>query len=124
MDIGNTTASASIASVMTGMPVSHVTGRGTGIDERAYLLKVSVIEQALARHRPKTEDGIDVLAKVGGFEIAGLAGLILGAAARRLPVMLDGFIAGAAALIAVSLQPLAGEYLIASHLSVECGHHS
>lgn len=124
MGIGNTTASAAIAAVMTGMPVSHVTGRGTGIDERTYLRKVSVIEHALARHRPKADDGIDVLAKVGGFEIAGLAGLILGAAARRLPIILDGFIAGAAALIAVSLQPLAGEYLIASHLSVECGHQT
>ena len=83
-----------------------------------------MIEQALDRHRPNRADAIDVLAKVGGLEIAGLAGLILGASAARVPVVLDGFIAGAAALIAMGLQPLCRDYLIASHRSVERGHQA
>ncbi|MGH7235298.1 MAG: nicotinate-nucleotide--dimethylbenzimidazole phosphoribosyltransferase, partial [Nitrospiraceae bacterium] len=124
MGIGNTTPSAAIVAVMTGQPVGGVTGRGTGIDEPTYVRKVAVIEEGLRRHRPVPTDPLDVLAKVGGFEIAGLAGLILGAAAYRVPVMLDGFIAGAAALIAVGLQPLSRDYLIASHLSVERGHRA
>jgi nicotinate-nucleotide--dimethylbenzimidazole phosphoribosyltransferase len=124
MGIGNTTASAAIVAVMTGQPVGGVTGRGTGIDEPTYGRKVAVIEEALRRHRPVPTDPLDVLAKVGGFEIAGLVGLILGAAACRVPVMLDGFIAGAAGLIGHGLQPLCREYLIASHLSVECGHRA
>lgn len=130
MGIGNTTASAAITAVMTrlpgggqaGWPVAEVTGRGTGIDDAAHERKVSVIQRALDRHRPDRADALDVLAKVGGLEIGGLAGLILGAAAARVPVVLDGFIAGAAALIAVGLQPLCREYLIASHRSVERGH--
>jgi len=101
-----------------------VTGRGTGIDDARYARKLEVIEQALQRHHPDSRDPIDVLAKVGGLEIAGLAGLILGAAACRIPVVLDGFISGAAALIATGLQPLCREYLIASHLSVEQGHQA
>jgi nicotinate-nucleotide--dimethylbenzimidazole phosphoribosyltransferase len=124
MGIGNTTPSAAITSVMTGQPVASVTGRGTGVDEAGLSRKVTVIEQALARHRPDSADPVDVLAKVGGLEIAGLAGLILGAAANRVPVVLDGFIAGAAALIAAGLQPRCGEYLIASHRSVERGHQA
>ncbi|MGH7229924.1 MAG: nicotinate-nucleotide--dimethylbenzimidazole phosphoribosyltransferase [Nitrospiraceae bacterium] len=122
MGIGNTTPSAAITAVITGLPVEQVTGRGTGIDEAGYRRKVSVIERALALHRPDPNDPIDVLCKVGGYELAGLAGLILGAGACRVPVVLDGFIAGAAALLATGLQPLCGHYLIASHLSVECGH--
>jgi nicotinate-nucleotide--dimethylbenzimidazole phosphoribosyltransferase len=122
MGIGNTTPSAAITAVMTGRPVADVTGRGTGIDESSRLHKVAVIERALDLHRPNSADALDVLAKVGGLEIAGLAGLILGAVAARVPVVLDGFIAGAAALIAVGLQPLCREYLIASHRSVEQGH--
>ena len=124
MGIGNTTPSAAIAAVMTGRPVAEVTGRGTGIDEAGQAWKVSVIQQALDRHRPDRADALDVVAKVGGLEIAGLAGLILGAAAARVPVVLDGFIAGAAALIAVGIQPLCREYLIASHRSVERGHQA
>jgi nicotinate-nucleotide--dimethylbenzimidazole phosphoribosyltransferase len=124
MGIGNTTPSAAIAAVMTGRPVFEVTGHGTGIDEAAHAHKVAIIQQALDRHRPDQADALDVLAKVGGLEIAGLAGLILGAAAARVPVVLDGFIAGAAALIAVGLQPLCREYLIASHRSVERGHQA
>jgi len=122
MGIGNTTPSAAITAVMTGQPVADVTGRGTGIDESSRRHKIAVIERALDLHRPNSADALDVLTKVGGLEIAGLAGLILGAAAARVPVVLDGFIAGAAALIAVGLQPLCREYLIASHRSVEQGH--
>lgn len=122
MGIGNTTPSAAITAVMTGRPAAEVTGRGTGIDESGRLHKVSVIQQALDLHRPDPADALDVLAKVGGLEIAGLAGLMLGAAAARVPIVLDGFIAGAAALIAVGLQPLCREYFIASHRSVELGH--
>ena len=124
MGIGNTTPSAAITAVMTGRPVAEVTGRGTGIDEASHARKVSIIEQALDRHRPDRADALDVLAKVGGLEIAGLAGLILGAVAARVPVVLDGFIAGAAALMAVALQPLCRDYLIASHRSVERGHQA
>lgn len=122
MGIGNTTPSAAITAVLTAEPVAHVTGRGTGIDEEAYRRKVQVIEQAIMRHHPNPDDPLDVLSKVGGLEIAGLAGLILGGAAHRIPVVLDGFIAGAAALIAVKLQPHCRDYLIASHQSVERGH--
>jgi nicotinate-nucleotide--dimethylbenzimidazole phosphoribosyltransferase len=124
MGIGNTTPSAAITAVMTGRPVAEVTGRGTGIDDATHTRKVSVIQQALELHRPDRTDALDVLAKVGGLEIGGLAGLILGAAATKLPVVLDGFIAGAAALIAVGLQPLCRDYLIASHRSVERGHRA
>ena len=124
MGIGNTTPSAAITSVMTGQSVAEVTGRGTGIDDIGYARKVSVILQALDLHRPDCTDALDVLAKVGGLELGGLAGLMLGAAATRVPVVLDGFIAGAAALIAVGLQPRCREYLIASHRSVERGHQA
>ena len=122
MGIGNTTPSAAITAVMTDHPVAEVTGRGTGIDETAHSHKVAIIQQAIDRHRPNRADALDVLAKVGGLEIGGLAGLMLGAAAARVPVVLDGFIAGAAALIAVGLQPRCRDYLIASHRSVERGH--
>jgi nicotinate-nucleotide--dimethylbenzimidazole phosphoribosyltransferase len=124
MGIGNTTASAAITAVMTGRPAAEVTGRGTGIDEAVHAHKVTVIQRALERHRPNQADPLGVLAKVGGLEIAGLAGLILGAAAARVPVVLDGFIAGAAALIAVGLQPRCRDYVIASHRSVERGHQA
>jgi nicotinate-nucleotide--dimethylbenzimidazole phosphoribosyltransferase len=124
MGIGNTTPSAAITVAMTGRPVDEVTGRGTGIDDAGHARKVLVIQQAVGLHRPDRTDALDVLAKVGGLEIGGLAGLILGAAASRVPVVLDGFIAGAAALIAVGLQPNCREYLIASHRSVERGHQA
>jgi nicotinate-nucleotide--dimethylbenzimidazole phosphoribosyltransferase len=122
MGIGNTTPSAAITAAMTGRPVADVTGCGTGIDESSRQHKIAVIERALELHRPDMMDPLDVLRKVGGLEIAGLVGVILGTAAARVPVVLDGFIAGAAALIAVGLQPLCREYLIASHRSVEQGH--
>ena len=124
MGIGNTTASSAITAVMTGRPVSEVTGRGTGIDDARHAHKIDVIQQALAFHRLDSTDAMKVLAKVGGLEIGGLAGLMLGAAAARVPIVLDGFIAGAAALIAVGLQPRCKDYLIASHRSVELGHQA
>ncbi|TKS61918.1 MAG: nicotinate-nucleotide--dimethylbenzimidazole phosphoribosyltransferase [Nitrospira sp.] len=124
MGIGNTTPSAAITAVMTGRSVAEVTGRGTGLDDVGHARKVRVIQQALDLHRPNRTDALEVLAKVGGLEIGGLAGLMLGAAAARVPIVLDGFIAGAAALIAVGLQPRCREYLIASHRSVERGHQA
>ena len=124
MGIGNTTASSAIAAVMTGRPVAEVTGRGTGIDDAGHAHKIDVIQRALAFHRLDSADAMEVLAKVGGLEIGGLAGLMLGAAAARIPVVLDGFIAGAAALIAVGLEPRCKDYLIASHQSVERGHRA
>ncbi len=122
MGIGNTTPSAAVASVLTGLEPAEVTGRGTGIDEERLRHKVGIIEKALAVNRPDPADGLDVLARVGGFEIGGIAGLILGAAARRRPVIVDGFISTAGALIAQSLCPAACDYMIAAHLSEENGH--
>jgi len=124
MGIGNTTASSAITAVMTGRSVSEVTGRGTGIDDASHARKIDVIQRALDFHRLDPTNAMEVLAKVGGLEIGGLAGLMLGAAAARVPVVLDGFIAGAAALIAVGLQPRCKDYLIASHRSVERGHQA
>lgn len=122
MGIGNTTPSSAIVAAITGRPVSEVTGRGTGLDDAGVGRKVAVIERALAVNRPNPADALDVLAKVGGFEIAGLAGVILGAAANRVAVVVDGFISGAAALVAVGLAPAVRPYLIAGHRSVEGGH--
>ncbi|MGQ9482768.1 nicotinate-nucleotide--dimethylbenzimidazole phosphoribosyltransferase [Chloroflexus sp.] len=122
MGIANTTAASAVVAAITRRPASEVTGRGTGIDDSGLARKIAVIEQALHRHQPNPADGLDVLAKVGGLEIGGLAGVILGAAARRVPVVIDGFIAGAAALIAATLAPTATAYMIAGHRSVEHGH--
>ena len=124
MGIGNTSASAAITAVMTGEAVKDVTGSGTGIDQEGLARKITVVERALAYHRPDPSDPLEVLSTVGGLEIAGMAGLILGGAASRVPVVLDGFIAGAAALIAAALQPRCRPYLIASHRSVERGHRA
>ena len=122
MGIGNTTASSAIGAVITGKPVAEVTGRGTGLTDEQLAHKVSVIERALAVNHPEPTQPLDVLAKVGGFEIGGLVGLMLGAAAKRIPVVIDGFISGAAALIATALSPGLKDYLIAAHLSAESGH--
>lgn len=122
MGIGNTTAASAIVAAITRAPVEAVTGRGTGIDEGAWKRKVAVVGQALDVNRPEPTDALDVLQKVGGFEIGGLVGVILAGAARRIPVVLDGFIAGAAALLAVGLQPETRHFLLASHCSVEPGH--
>ena len=122
MGIGNTTPSTAIAAVLTGRPVAEVTGRGTGIDDDQLRHKIKVVERAIARNRPDPTDGLDVLAKVGGFEIGGIAGLILGAAAHRKPVLVDGFISTAGAMIACVLEPFVRDYIICAHRSVEPGH--
>ena len=122
MGIGNTTASSAICSVMTGRPVAEVTGRGTGVDDGQLKHKIAVIEKALTVNSPSQDQPLEVLAMVGGLEIGGLAGVMLGAASRRLPVVIDGFISGAAALIAAALAPNLSDYLIAAHVSVEAGH--
>lgn len=122
MGIGNTTASSAIAAAMTGQPVTRVTGRGTGIDDAIYEKKLAVIQRALDVNHPDPAEPLDVLAKVGGFEIAGLVGVILGGAQARRPIVIDGFISGAAALIATALQPRVHGYLVASHRSQEPGH--
>jgi nicotinate-nucleotide--dimethylbenzimidazole phosphoribosyltransferase len=123
MGIGNTTASSAILAAMSGLKVEKITGRGTGIDDSQLKEKIATIQKALSVNRPDPNDPIDVLAKVGGFEIGGLAGVILAAASGRIPVVIDGFISGAAALIASGLSPKAKDYYIASHRSVEPGHH-
>ncbi len=122
MGIGNTTPSSAIAAAITGESARKVTGRGTGINDDTFEKKVKVIEKALRLNKPNPKDAIDVLAKVGGFEIGGLAGVIIAGAANRIPVVIDGFISGAAALIATGIAPRAKEYIIASHLSAEAGH--
>jgi nicotinate-nucleotide--dimethylbenzimidazole phosphoribosyltransferase len=122
MGIGNTTASSAIVAVFSGRPVPEVTGHGTGIEEEQFAHKVEVIGKSIQINRPDPKDAIDVLAKVGGFEIGGIAGLILGAALLKKPVVIDGFISTAGALIADSLCPTARQYMIAAHRSVEQGH--
>ena len=122
MGIGNTTPSSAIIAAFSGKSAAEVTHRGTGINDSALALKIGVIERGLAVNRPEPNDPLDVLAKVGGLEIAAIAGLVLGAAANRLPVVVDGFISTAGALIAAELNPLAREYMFAAHRSVEIGH--
>ncbi|MHB9130612.1 MAG: nicotinate-nucleotide--dimethylbenzimidazole phosphoribosyltransferase [Armatimonadota bacterium] len=122
MGIGNTTPSSAIIAALTGLPVVRVTGRGTGISESGLQRKIVVIEQALALNQPDPQDPIDVMAKVGGLEIAAMAGVMLGAAAHRIPVVMDGFISGTAALTAVRLCRGITDYILPSHMSVEIGH--
>ncbi|MBI2852063.1 MAG: nicotinate-nucleotide--dimethylbenzimidazole phosphoribosyltransferase [Chloroflexi bacterium] len=122
MGIGNTTPSSAILAVMSGKAPAEVTGRGTGIDDELLAHKINVIERALAANRPDPKRPLEVLAKVGGFEIGGLAGVMLGAAANHVPVVIDGFISGAAALIAAGLAPQLKDYLIPAHRSAEAGH--
>jgi nicotinate-nucleotide--dimethylbenzimidazole phosphoribosyltransferase len=124
MGIANTTAASALASAFLGLDAEVVTGNGTGLDEAGRRRKVDVIRRALAINRPEASDPIDVLAKLGGFEIAGLAGVVLAGAASRTPVVVDGFISAAAALTACRIAPAAGAYLIASHMSVERGHRA
>ncbi len=122
MGIGNTTSSSAIVAVITGYDVVKVTGRGTGIDDAGLEKKIAVIEEAIRVNKPNNKDAIDVLAKVGGFEIGGMAGVILAAASHRVPVVIDGFISGAAALVAYGIAPAVKDYMIAAHRSVERGH--
>jgi nicotinate-nucleotide--dimethylbenzimidazole phosphoribosyltransferase len=124
MGIGNTTSASAIATAITSLPAAELTGMGTGISDEQLAHKIELVERALAVNQPSSDDAIDILAKVGGFEIGGLAGAILAAAANHIPVVIDGFISGAAALIAVKLSPLVKDYLIASHLSAERGHRA
>jgi nicotinate-nucleotide--dimethylbenzimidazole phosphoribosyltransferase len=122
MGIGNTTPSSAIIAAISGMPVWEVTHRGTGISECALANKIRVIELGLAMNRPDPNDPLDVLTKVGGLEIAAIAGLVLGCAANRIPVVIDGFISTAGALIAAELHPHVKDYTFAAHQSVEIGH--
>lgn len=122
MGIGNTTPSTAIIAAFSGLPVEQLVGRGTGIDDQGLARKAEAIRRGLALNRPDPRDPLDVLTKVGGFEIGGLAGLVLGAAARGIPVVCDGLISTAGALIACELAPAARHYLFAGHNSVEVGH--
>lgn len=122
MGIGNTTPSAAIAAAFTGQSPTQIAGRGTGLDNAGLERKIAVIERALAVNQPNPQDGLDVLSKVGGFEIGGLAGVMIGAATHRKPVVVDGFISTAAAMIAISLCPEVKPYLISAHRSKENGH--
>jgi len=122
MGIGNTTPSSAIISAITGSEPARITGRGTGLNDEQLKRKVGIIEKILDVNKPDKSDGIDVLSKIGGFEIGGIAGLILGAASLKRPVLVDGFISTAAALIAKTIAPRAQDYMIASHLSEEPGH--
>ncbi|GAB4177336.1 MAG: nicotinate-nucleotide--dimethylbenzimidazole phosphoribosyltransferase [Geothermobacteraceae bacterium] len=122
MGIGNTTPSAAIIAAFSGLPVEQVTHRGTGIDDEALARKIAAIRRGLEVNQPDPDDPIDVLAKVGGFEIAGIAGLVIGAAAAGLPVIVDGFISTAGALVAVELHPKIRDYIFLAHRSVEIGH--
>ncbi len=122
MGIGNTTPSSAILSVMGNLPVEEVVGRGTGINDERLKAKILAIKKAIEINKPNPEDALDVLAKVGGLEIGGIAGCIIGAAANRIPVVIDGFISGAAALIATGIVPETKDFMIASHVSAEQGH--
>ncbi|MEW5757998.1 MAG: nicotinate-nucleotide--dimethylbenzimidazole phosphoribosyltransferase [Candidatus Omnitrophota bacterium] len=122
MGIGNTTSASAITACFTGASVEDITGRGTGIDDRGLKNKIEIIKKALEINKPNPDDAIDVLSKVGGFEIGGLVGIIFAAALHKVPVLIDGFISGSAALIAYKLEPKVKDYMIASHCSVERGH--
>lgn len=122
MGIGNSTAASAIIAAVSGIGPVEVTHRGTGISDESLAVKVRAIEQGLRVNRPDPADPVDVLSKVGGLEIAGIAGLVIGCAACRIPVVVDGFISTAGALIASELNPHVREYMFASHKSVEVGH--
>jgi len=122
MGIANTTPSSAITAVLTGKTVEEITGRGTGIDDSAWKIKVDVIKDAIRVNAPDPADPVDVLAKIGGAEIGGIAGLVLGAAAGRVPVVIDGFISTAGALIAYLIEPRTKDYMFAAHKSHEVGH--
>lgn len=124
MGIGNTTPSSAITALITGEKVEKVTGKGTGIAEERLNNKIRVIKKAIDINRPNPEDPVDILSKIGGFEIGGLAGVIIEAAALKIPVVIDGFISGAAALVAFKIDPRIKHYIIASHLSFEPGHRN
>ncbi len=122
MGIGNTTPSTAVIAAVSGLAVEKLTGRGTGIDDGQLQNKIAVIERGLEVNKPDPNDALDILAKVGGFEIGGLAGLVIGAAAKGIPVVCDGLISTAGALLACEMAPAAKDYLFASHRSIEIGH--
>lgn len=122
MGIGNTTAASAITACFTNKPVEEITGRGTGLDDQGLKNKIDIIKRSLSLNKPDPSDPIDVLSKVGGFEIGGLAGIILAAASKKIPVVIDGFISGAAALVAFKIEPKVKDYMIAAHKSQEGGH--
>ncbi len=124
MGIGNTTPSTAIAAILTGRPLEELTGRGTGLDDKQLKHKQAVIKTILQINRPDANNGLDILAKVGGFEIGGIAGLIIGAAAQQKPVVVDGFISSAGALIAIAIEPFVRDYIICAHRSMEPGHRA
>lgn len=119
MGIGNTTTSSAIASVLLDVPVESVTGKGAGLTSEGLRKKITAIHRGIACNQPNKEDAIDVLSKLGGFDIAGLVGVFLGGAIHRIPIVIDGFISSVAALVASRIHPLASEYAIASHVSKE-----
>lgn len=122
MGIANTTPSSAVTAVLTGKKVEEITGRGTGINDEALRNKISVIRDAISVNRPDASDPVDVLARLGGAEIGGIAGIVLGAAANRVPVVVDGFISTAGALIAYCIEPKTKDYMFAAHCSQEVGH--
>jgi nicotinate-nucleotide--dimethylbenzimidazole phosphoribosyltransferase len=122
MGIANTTSASALAAVLTRAPLDEVTGRGTGIDDAGIVRKRTVIRRAIDINHPDPSDALDVLAKLGGFEIAGLVGVMLGGAAAGVPIIVDGFICGAAALVATRISPPTAGTLLCSHRSVEIGH--
>lgn len=122
MGIGNTSPSSAVAAVLTGASVAEVTGSGSAISSECLRLKMDLIRQGIERNRPEPADAVDVLAKVGGPELGAMAGLMLGGASLRIPVVVDGFIAGAAAAVAVGIRPEVRDMLVGSHVSCEPGH--
>ena len=124
MGIGNTTPSSAIFAAFTGKGPEEVTGRGTGIDDETLKKKIEVVKRALEVNRPDPSDPVDVLAKVGGFEIGGIAGLILGGASLGIPVVVDGFISTAGAMIAVGVCPQVKDYIVCAHKSAAYGHQA
>ncbi len=122
MGIGNTSTSSAVLAALTGLPVPELTGRGGGVTDANFAKKIRVIETALARRQPQADDPVDVLAKVGGLDIAAMCGAFLGAAAARIPVLIDGFISAVAALLAARLCPAAKDYFFPSHASCEKGY--
>ncbi len=119
MGIGNTPTSSALSAVLLENPVEELTGRGAGLTSAALKRKQEVIKKAVELHQPDRTDGIDVLAKVGGFDLGGMTGVFLGGAAKKIPVIIDGFISAAAALLAATICPEARSYMLASHLSKE-----
>jgi nicotinate-nucleotide--dimethylbenzimidazole phosphoribosyltransferase len=124
MGIANTTPSAAIGSVITGIDPKDMVGRGTGVDDKGYFIKLETVKKGIRINQPNALDALDVLAKVGGYEIGGIAGCILAAAFHRRPVVIDGFISTAGALIAYSLCPQIRDYMFGGHCSEEAGHRN